>query len=89
VVKTLMRPPLRFGCFLVPASSELSQEVLRLQRFRLSHLFSQPLQLGKLLEEIGRMLMQKHSLYFGSSVKAQGQQKVQRCVFGKRPLNGA
>jgi hypothetical protein len=45
-----MHHPSGFGGFWVPASFELRQELLRIQRFRLPNLFSQPLQLDKLFE---------------------------------------
>jgi hypothetical protein len=50
--------PLGFAHFLLPVSFELSQELLRIQLLRLPDLLSQPLQLGKLLEEIRRKLLE-------------------------------
>jgi hypothetical protein len=63
-----VRASLGVVCFVVSANFEISQEVLRIQHFRFPDLFSQPLQLGKLLEEIGGILVQKQSLYFESPV---------------------
>ncbi len=47
-----MRGPLGLGCFLLPVSFELSQDLLRIRLFRLPNLLSQPLQFGELFEQI-------------------------------------
>jgi hypothetical protein len=46
----LVRAPL--GRFLPPVGFELSKHLLRIWLFRLPDLFSQPFQLGELLEQI-------------------------------------
>ena len=53
----LVRAPPGPGRPLLPISLELSEHLTRVQLFRLPDLFSQPLQLGKLFEQIRRKLL--------------------------------
>jgi hypothetical protein len=55
--RALMRGSLGFR-FLLSVNFEFSQELSRVQGFRSPDLFSQPLQFGKLFEQIGRKLLQ-------------------------------